>query len=229
MQSCDLTFESFSGAYKVKINCYVLPEITKSLPSSRIDIQNIPLPVGIELADPTFNVPSAIDILVGAEILWDILCSNFIDLGRQLPKLQKTKLGWLVSGVVHKPTTTTNNQTPTCYFTQNDASILTRFWELDAVSSKYSMSKEEQACEQSFAEHTRRDEDGRFVVTIPLKNSPEALGDSYGLAKRRFPSVERRLDRESLLKERYLNFMEEYVELGHMSENTQKIQDGTTN
>ncbi|CAH2226597.1 jg5548 [Pararge aegeria aegeria] len=107
--------------------------------------------------------------------------------------------------------------------------MLNRFWELEAVSSEHCLSQEERACERTFAETTARNSDGRFVVTIPLKDSPEVLGDSYAAAKRRLLSLERRFLRDSLLKERYLQFMSEYLALGHMSENKQIMSDKNIN
>ncbi|XP_050358025.1 uncharacterized protein LOC126778478 isoform X2 [Nymphalis io] len=152
----------------------------------------------------------------------------------QRPKLQMTKLGWLVSGIIHTHTkhNNTNNNTEhssSCHFLQNDESILNRFWELEAVSSEHCLSQEERACERTFAETTARNSDGRFVVTIPLKDSPEVLGDSYAAAKRRLLSLERRFLRDSLLKERYLQFMSEYLALGHMSENKKIMSDKNIN
>ncbi|CAG9134761.1 unnamed protein product [Plutella xylostella] len=79
---------------------------------------------------------------------------------------------------------------------------------------------EERECEASFSEHTSRNADGRFVVTIPLKESPDVLGDSYNMARRRFMSLEKRFERDPVLKEHYTKFMQEYIDLGHMTENT---------
>ncbi|CAG9137721.1 unnamed protein product [Plutella xylostella] len=79
---------------------------------------------------------------------------------------------------------------------------------------------EERECEASFSEHTSRNADGRFVVTIPLKESPDVLGDSYNMARRRFMSLEKRIERDPVLKEHYTKFMQEYIDLGHMTENT---------
>ena len=42
------------------------------------------------------------------------------------------------------------------------------------------------------------------------------LGTSYELARKRFISLERRLQKNSQLKSQYVNFMREYQELGHM-------------
>ncbi|CAH2109068.1 unnamed protein product [Euphydryas editha] len=82
------------------------------------------------------------------------------------------------------------------------------------------MSKEELDCEQSFIENTTRESNGRFVVTIPLKENPNRLGGSYEQALTRILSLERRFQRDPLFKEQYCNFMNEYIALGHMSENT---------
>ncbi|XP_052738126.1 uncharacterized protein LOC128198186 [Bicyclus anynana] len=218
-ESCELVIESYYGGYKETISCYMVAEITKYLPSSYIDVSHIPIPKNIQLADPSFNVPSEIDILVGAEVFWNVLGLSVIDLGKHQPKLRDSKLGWLLSGclsnnnVHHKEVS--NNF---CHFVgQNDEASLTRFWQLDSVSSQHSMSLEERACEKIFKDTTRRDKDGRFIVTIPLKETPEVLGDSYNLAKVRFLSLERRLDRDLNLKNLYMQFIKEYIDLGHMT------------
>lgn len=56
---------------------------------------------------------------------------------------------------------------------------ITRFWELDTIPTKHNYTKEERTCELSFIETTKRKSDGRFVVTIPFK-------ESFEMAKRRF-------------------------------------------
>ncbi|CAG9135002.1 unnamed protein product [Plutella xylostella] len=121
-------------------------------------------------------------------------------------------------GLVRRSTSSTVSA---CHFLSTEESDqLTRFWELDSVPAGKCFSNEEQACEELFQKTTRRDDNGQFVVTIPLKDSPESLGDSYTMAQRRFYALERKLERDSLLKDRYLKFMHEYIALDHMSENT---------
>ncbi|KAF9798310.1 hypothetical protein SFRURICE_012907 [Spodoptera frugiperda] len=111
-QSCSLTIVSnYDDDCRFTVDCHILPQITTALPSSYINISNIPLPLGISLADPTFNIPSAIDILVGAEVFWSVLCNNSIDLGKNQPKLYETKLGWLVSGYVARHKSHSSSQT----------------------------------------------------------------------------------------------------------------------
>ncbi|KAL0841162.1 hypothetical protein ABMA28_014908 [Loxostege sticticalis] len=217
-QSCSLTIMSIHDDFKFTVDCLILPEITKCLPSSFINIESIPLPKGIQLADPTFNIPSVIDILVGAEVFWSVLGNNQINLGKNQPKLYETKLGWLVSG--HVARLQHSFQNPVCNFLNEESNPdLTRFWELDTVAAKHSLSPEERACEQSFLLNTTRKEDGRFVVTMPLKEDPSVLGDSFQQAKCRFLSLERRFNRDPDFKEMYFTFLLEYEHLGHMTEN----------
>ncbi|KAL0867450.1 hypothetical protein ABMA27_008237 [Loxostege sticticalis] len=215
-QSCHLTIESLCCAYNMDIVCHVLPEITKVLPSSFVNISHVPIPPGLQLADPNFNIPSVIDILVGAEVFWSVLGSNSIDLGKNLPKLCETKFGWLVSGSISRQKDKPSLQF--CNFANSSPdSDLSRFWELDHVSPKHSQSLEERSCEKHFLETTFRKDDGRFVVSMPLKQDPSLLGHSYEHAKCRFLSLERRFQSDPVFKDRYFEFMHEYETLGHMS------------
>ncbi|XP_050359346.1 uncharacterized protein LOC126779442 isoform X4 [Nymphalis io] len=171
---------------------------------------------GLKLADPNFNVPSAVDILVGAEVFWEVLSKNYIDLGKNLPKLHETRFGWLVSGSIPHQSKQKSIFNHFCHHT-NVTPDLTQFWELDNVSSKHSYSLEERACEQIFKQTTVRNNDGGFVVTMPLKGDPSNLGQSYLHAKNRFLSLERRFRRDPIFKRHYIEFMREYENLGHMT------------
>lgn len=214
-QSCSITIHSLYSNYKASLNCTILPTLTKTVPSKLINLETIPIPSGIQLADPRFNIPATVDILVGADIFWSVLCGNSIELGKSLPKLFETKLGWLV---VRYDSSTDANSTHYCNFVNQEENI-SRLWELDSIPTKYSLTSEERACEEKFQADTYRNE-GRFVVTMPLKKDPHELGDSYARAKTRFLSLERRFQRDSIFKEKYFDFLQEYLDLGHMTENT---------
>ncbi|XP_073943810.1 uncharacterized protein isoform X2 [Choristoneura fumiferana] len=218
-QLCNLTLYSLYSDYKVNLDCLVLDEITKSLPSKLIKVNDIPIPTGLQLADPSFYVPSGVDILVGAEIFWSVICNNSIDLGKKQPKLYETKLGWLVSGYVSHASTTNSSNQHHCHFIKENENI-NQFWELDTIPTRHSFTAEERACEESFQANTYRNSKGRFVVTIPLKKDPSELGDSYAMAKMRFLSLERRFNRDPVFKEKYTDFMQEYEQLGHMTLNS---------
>ena len=92
---------------------------------------------------------------------------------------------------------------------------MNRFWEVEAVDSK-SMSPDQQACEDHFVSHIKQQQDGRYVVRLPLKIDSKELGTSRHTAESRLMSLERRLGRDSDLKHQYHNFMKDYETAGHM-------------
>jgi hypothetical protein len=79
------------------------------------------------------------------------------------------------------------------------------------------LTKEEKACEEHFQLHTRRLENGRYEVKLPLSDSVDKLGESYNNAKTKFLALEQRLLKHPHLKQDYSAFLEEYLQLGHMT------------
>ncbi|XP_055633093.1 uncharacterized protein LOC129773505 [Toxorhynchites rutilus septentrionalis] len=76
---------------------------TKDLPSVSVDVSTWDIPNGIQLADPSFYKPSNIDVIIGAELFFDIFNpSERILLGNSLPWLINSKVGWIVSGNTHQ-------------------------------------------------------------------------------------------------------------------------------
>ncbi|KAJ0175902.1 hypothetical protein K1T71_008076 [Dendrolimus kikuchii] len=66
---------------------------------TNISCEHLNIPENIQLADPTFDVSSDIDLLIGADIFWDLLEQDKIRLPSG-PFLLNTKLGWVVSGPI---------------------------------------------------------------------------------------------------------------------------------
>lgn len=111
---CKVTIQSkYDNTYKTDVDCFVVPQIAQSLPSSQFSCITLNIPSHIQLADPTFNIPSQVDMLLGADIFWDVLGSERISLGKAKPTLSETRLGWLVSGAIH--TKSYKNHTNTLY------------------------------------------------------------------------------------------------------------------
>lgn len=82
------------------------------------------------------------------------------------------------------------------------------------------MTAAEERAQWYYEETTKRDTQGRFIVRIPFIDGKIELGDSQALARNRFFQLERRLGRDSSLRAKYNEFMNEYLELGHMREAT---------
>ena len=53
-------------------------------------------------------------------------------------------------------------------------------------------------------------------MRLPLKTDPKVLGNSYEAARRRFLALERKLNKDPVLKDMNIEFMKEYLNLGHM-------------
>jgi hypothetical protein len=94
--------------------------------------------------------------------------------------------------------------------------MMERFWSIEEITSKI-LTKEEKACEKHFELNTRRLETGRYAVRLPLSDSADRLGDCYHTAKAKFLALEQRLLKQPQLKKDYSEFLEEYVQLGHMT------------
>ncbi|XP_075150806.1 uncharacterized protein LOC142224913 [Haematobia irritans] len=179
--------------------------------SSRLEAFNI------TLADPTFNRPGKIDILLGAEYYHQLLAIGQIQLGDNLPILQNTTLGWIASGKVSDQ----HLQTSICGVLTDEDSMnqtIERFWKLEEVdNTQKQLSIHDAQCEAHFNQHTGRDKEGRFIVRLPFCAEPSSLGESHSLAFNRFLSLERRLSKDITLKQQYIQFMKEYEALGHMT------------
>lgn len=200
-------------SFEVTLNCLVIDKITENMPMVSFDSSFLKIPSNITLADPTFNQEGEIDMLLGASIFWQLLCIGQLRLGDNCPILQKTRLGWILSGPLPCVESQPRNRV-TCHL--NVDKQLERFWELEECDSKKILSPREQEAEISFINTTTRDQTGRFTVAIPFSRDKQCLGASRQLALKRFFANEKRLNQNLDLKLDYITFMNEYENLGHM-------------
>ncbi|XP_045445808.1 uncharacterized protein LOC123653874 [Melitaea cinxia] len=213
--SCKINIRSKTCSFNTHVQCLILSTITSSLPSVRFDCNYWQIPNNIKLADPTFNIPADIDLLLGADMFWELLNNNKIKL-KNGPILQDTKVGWIISGPIHNMRYTTKQVQ--CNTVSIIDSQLKKIWELEEIANKSNViSSEDEICEKIFTDTTVRDEHGRFHVRMPLRQPANVLGDSYTRARNSFFSLENKLDRSPQYKKLYIDFMQEYEELGHMS------------
>lgn len=134
------------------------------------------------------------------------------------PMLQQTVLGWVVSGPVVQEGMKSETSSTAMVCTADDLDQrLAKFWEVETCYSPSCLSKEELICERFFADTTTRDESGRFIVRLPKKQlALSQLGDSKSSALCRLRWMQRRLEKNPHLKEQYVDFMQEYLDLEHM-------------
>ena len=89
-EQIETTIYSTCNDYNVKLTFLVIPSITDNLPIVNVNLNNFRLPSTIGLADPNFNKSASVDMLIGAEIFYDLLCIGQIKYSSQVPMLQKT-------------------------------------------------------------------------------------------------------------------------------------------
>lgn len=123
-------------------------------------------------------------------------------------------MGWIVGGKVNS---LQHNRVLSCNVVTNCQeldSMLKRFWEIEEFSQNKSyLTKDERQCERHYVENMAFDESGR----LPLKSSTNKLGSSVEIARRRFLYLEKLFLKNEILKRTYIDLMNEYINLGHMS------------
>lgn len=211
---------SRDSKFSTDLEAYVLPMIVPPQPDQHINISTWNIPSNIPLADPQFNRRENIDILLGAEVFYSIIQGGTIQLGKDLPRIQNTSLGWIIGGTITNCLATSKQGTSTCAIFSSTNSLdenIEQLWKLDEVQpTKKLLSPSDEQCERHFIQHVYTNQDGRFVVSIPFRENPTALGDSHRMAYNRFMALERRISRDKQLRSQYIQFMREYEQLGHM-------------
>lgn len=221
VRSCsELKVESRTSDFSIKISCYVLPNIVGELAScpEPADGWGIPGFVSPCLADPDFHRPQGIDLLIGGGSFFDVLGTRKIPLSRGSVTLHESNFGWLVTGELSircSSTPLSIGQT-----TEEDWKVLSTVEDTSygRASRANKKSQEELETVQHFKEHTTRNEEGRFVVRLPIKEAFSEIGETLPMATARFLNVEKRLQHDERLKNEYIRFMNEYIEMGHMVE-----------
>lgn len=193
------------------IDAYVMNKLTDLLPNQKIPQGHWHHLKGLLLADPTYNQPGNIDLLLGADVYAQILLEGVIKGPNGSPIAQQTTFGWVLSGKI--------NQNSKFKITNLHTTIdqqLQKFWEIEELQGTKLLTTEELQCEQFYARTVRRKEDGRYIVRLPLKSEITTLGNSQDRAIARLLQLERKFDKHPKFREEYTQFINEYIELGHM-------------
>ncbi|XP_065087475.1 uncharacterized protein LOC135709180 [Ochlerotatus camptorhynchus] len=211
------TIRSRVGEYSTNVEFLVLPKVTIDLPATSVDTSTWDMPPSIQLADPSFDSTNPVDIIIGAEIFFDVFkVAGRIPLGNNLPVLVNSVFGWVVAG---KSTVSPS----TALVVANVATVtdihklMEKFWTIEEDSSSTAYSVEEAACEEHFQRTVARTPEGRYVVRLPFKEDVlNQLTDNRRTAVRRFHLLQGRLVRNPDLHQQYKAFIDEYLDLGHM-------------
>ena len=199
------------------IDASVLTKMMNDLPSVCINTDNWEAVKELQLADPDFNKPAQVDLILGAGHYEDLMVGNNQLKEPNTPVTYRLSVfGWLVIGRKNMQTSNSSNL-QTCFVSSFEDN-LQRFWEIEEVPATKHLTDEERRCEENFNPTTRRNPEGRFIVKLPFKKDIGELGDSQQQARRRLRILLHRLQKQPDLYRRYNEFIQEFNKLGHMEE-----------
>lgn len=223
-QSVHTEIKSMHNNFSQNLIFLILNKITNNIPQSFQAADTLKIPENILLADPNFMISRQIDVLLGASIFYTLLSSGQIKLGKNMPILTKTTLGWIIAG----PLQIISKNPQSCFLSTNDSNCLIqksmeKLWEIENLqeNNKPLRTKEESFCEKNFLDTHKRDDTGRFEVSLPLRDNFQTFVDQgqnhFHIAEKRLLNMEQKMSRDSNFEKLYKNFMLEYETLGHMT------------
>ncbi|XP_070138645.1 uncharacterized protein [Drosophila bipectinata] len=132
----------------------------RHLPKSDVDPRSFQHLKGLQLADPNFARSGRIDVLVGVDLIPQLMLPEIRRGTHEEPIAQNTLLGWIVFGPVRK--SMTHSITVRCNTTTLDH-LVQRFFELDSVPSERQLTTEERWCEEHFRQTHVRQPNGKYM------------------------------------------------------------------
>ncbi|XP_045493465.1 uncharacterized protein LOC123692733 [Colias croceus] len=209
----------YDDQLNLKVNAYVIStRLTTQLPNKLIPIGDWPHIQGLNLADPSFNKPGKIDLLLGVEVYAQIMLRELIKGPPNTPCAQNTMLGWIIFGKTNTQYENNNVISLHCLDVKIDE-MMKLLWELEPTT-KRELTPEERRCEEIYSSTHSRTKDGRYIVKLPLKRDPPMIsqGRTREIALKRLEYLEKRFEKNKELKDDYAKVIQEYLELNHLEE-----------
>ncbi|GFV35050.1 DUF1758 domain-containing protein [Trichonephila clavipes] len=177
---------SQSSNKRLEVNAFILNKVTSQIPSEFLDVKDLDYLKSIPLSDEEFMSPKECDIILGSDCFFDILRSGKIVGSKNEPIAQRTMFGWVVAGKLNVKNKEPHELYSHFLSTENELntdSLLQRFWEMEELSvKKQFLSDEEQFCENHFKSNFKYNDEGRFVVKLPIYRDTSRLGNTKGIA-----------------------------------------------
>lgn len=144
------------------ISCLIFPRLTNDIPAQVIDPQRINVPDNTAIADNAYNKPQKIDMLLGAELFYDLIWPGQIKSANYGPIIDETRLGWIIAGPISNSNRNTGQDAYVNITLMSQVVInnledqMSTFWRLETLSNyinNYTM--EEKTCQSYFNKTVR--------------------------------------------------------------------------
>ncbi|XP_021960711.1 uncharacterized protein LOC110856534 [Folsomia candida] len=231
-------------AKEFRIIACVLSQLTSTTPLEPFDTDKWDHLKGLPLADPDYNNPDEIDILLGTSFVDKIMRGRKIEGEEGTPSAYLTEFGYVIQGsmtvpsegcITHLNTTRTvqreleENRLPH-NSTKESRHIpphqrptdappdfhLQRFWETEEPPIQVPLTPMDEFCEDHYQTTTVRLPNGQYQIRWPFIAEPELLGSSYQMAHSRWLSMERRLATDPALSQDYHKQFEDLIQSGQL-------------
>jgi hypothetical protein len=201
----------------------VIDSLPVALPSENLEEDVYSPFLGLPLADPTFFISRKVDCLIGLDLFCQIVSSQteLLQFSTNGPSAMSTIFGYVVLGPL--PTSLPSTPSTESFLIQHNNEeqrldqALQKFWNTEEVPTVVASSPSDQMCEQLFTDTTVRTTSGRYVVALPFNAAATPLAQNRGRSYKMHLNMEKRIQSDELIDSKYRAFMQEYIELHHMS------------
>ncbi|XP_063386735.1 uncharacterized protein LOC134672718 [Cydia fagiglandana] len=90
--------QSTCGSFSCVVQAYVVRQVTNPIPSQKVEIHDWPELKKLKMADPGYDTPGHVDMLLGAEVYGQTLIEGMVRNPTSNLTAQNTALGWILSG-----------------------------------------------------------------------------------------------------------------------------------
>ena len=175
----------------------------------------------LELADDGSNDSSEIDILIGADVYWDIVTGEVKKEESTCLVAVKSIFGWILNGPVTFLDSSTSMCTPSAHVMkiQNYETnvelheAMSRFWDLDVIG----ISENETTLHEQ-VENNVKFVNGRYSTSLPFKEENPDIPKNYNISMKRLNSLHSRLKRNPDVLKKYDDVIQEQIKLGIVEE-----------
>ncbi|XP_050054516.1 uncharacterized protein LOC126549427 [Aphis gossypii] len=207
-----------SSSPSIQVKAWVLSSITSDMPARQLPSQVRAKCGDLFLADPMFDKPAPVELLIGADIFPQVWNDKSDSLGPGYPSVYSSIFGWVLIGPVQTHPDL-GAQSMLVSLVSSMETLMEKFWNVEEPEAAPPQFTENGLCEELFRSEMCRDSSGRFSVPLPFRSGRpvKAFPGSRQVALNRFLNLERKLSSDYILYNAYRKFMAEYEELGHMS------------
>ena len=217
----NLTISSLNHDKEFVCRPAVVRKVTENIPNKSLaPVDDYPHLLGLRLADPTFNIPGKVDILLGADLWLQLLgCMPHVKASPAEPGAIHTAFGWVLSGPIKALHPTSSDVTACPVQPMSNAELYGLaydFWLSESAEvPSTTLSSTETEVEKHFEETvTYSSTEKRYQVTLPRKPDCPPLGESKRQATQRYISNEASIEKRGVASE-FQAQIQGYFDAGH--------------